>query len=350
MTQLKNRLTGIPALIIFALLCFACEKDNSDPDNNDSVIVPGEGVFIINEGNFMQGNASLGYYHISSNTMYNELFKNANDEPLGDVFHSMCIHDGLAYLVVNNSGKIEVTDPVTGIRQASINGFVSPRYFLPVADGKAYVSDLFSGMISIVDLELNAISGSISVSGWTEEMVLLNDFVWVAGPGSGYVYRINPISNMLTDSLFLGTAPTRLHIAANGHLLVLCAGGWGAQGHPRIVSVSPDSFSISAEYPLPNPDGYYSRFALSPSKDKVYVLGEDLLVATLNGSQTSFESLIPSNGSTFYGMSVSPATGWIFLSDAIDFTQKGRVMVYDEGGNLLKSVDSDINPSDFYHY
>lgn len=346
--KIRTVIVNLSLLIFFSLFCFACEKEKTE--DKDTVIIPGEGVFIVNEGNYMQGNASLGYYHIPSNSMHNELFKKANDASLGDVFYSMSIHNERAYLVVNNSGKIEVTDPQTGIREASINGFVSPRHFLPVSDSKAYVSDLFSGLISIVDLEQHAITANINVNGWTEEMLLLNDMVWVAGPGSGNIYRINPDNDQVSDSLFLGTAPTRLRIADNGQLLVLCVGGWGTEGHPRIVSISPNSFTVSAEYFLPDPDGYYGRFDLNPSKDKVYVLGEDLLVASLNGSDNSFETLISSNGSSFYGMSVSPTTGWIFLSDAIDFTQNGKIIVYDEAGNMLKSVDSAINPYDFYHY
>ena len=69
------------------------------------------GVFIIHEGNFQGGNASLSFLNYFTGIMSNGVFSSANnDVPLGDVGQSMEVHNGKGFIVVNNSGKIEVVD------------------------------------------------------------------------------------------------------------------------------------------------------------------------------------------------------------------------------------------------
>lgn len=61
------------------------------------------------------------------------------------------------YIVVNNSGKIEVCNPTNLLRVATITGFTSPRFIVPVSASKAYVSDYISNSISIVNLVNNTV-------------------------------------------------------------------------------------------------------------------------------------------------------------------------------------------------
>ncbi len=133
----------------------------------------GEGMFIINEGNFMYANASLTYYIPGSGKTENEVFIRANGINLGDVAQSMSIYGDNGYIVVNNSGVIFVIDPDTFRLKGSITGLISPRYIHFIDARKAYVTDLYQEKITIVDPQAFRISGHIPTPGHrsTEKMV-----------------------------------------------------------------------------------------------------------------------------------------------------------------------------------
>ena len=72
------------------------------PQPEESFSETGKGVFIVNEGNFNFGNASLSYYDVGSGRVENSVFSRANGMSLGDVAQSMTVHGGRGYIAVNN--------------------------------------------------------------------------------------------------------------------------------------------------------------------------------------------------------------------------------------------------------
>ena len=148
----------------------------------DVTPVPGQGLFIANEGNFQYGNASLSFYDIASGTVENEVFIRANGQKLGDVAQSMTMHDGTLWIVVNNSHVIFAVDPVTFKEKGRITGFTSPRYIHFISDEKAYVTQLWDNRIFIVNPKRYEITGYIDTgmsneTGSTEEMIGFGDYI-----------------------------------------------------------------------------------------------------------------------------------------------------------------------------
>src|SRR6478752_3181460 len=100
-------------LLVFASVLFAACDDKPIPEDDIILPPPIKGsVMIVNEGNFNSGNAGLTYLDLANDKLYEDLFQSANGRKLGDVFQSVNMLNGKAYLVVNNSQKIEVADPV----------------------------------------------------------------------------------------------------------------------------------------------------------------------------------------------------------------------------------------------
>ena len=126
----NNLLTIILCAILFA----SCQNDSISPNN-----LPGlyeNGYFVTNEGNFGTGNGSISYVSENGN-VENNIFSQINSFQLGDVVQSMNIIDEKAYIVVNNSSKIEVASIDSMNSIATIQGLISPRYIEKVTDNKA---------------------------------------------------------------------------------------------------------------------------------------------------------------------------------------------------------------------
>src|SRR5690349_18079729 len=72
------------------------------------------GLFIVNEGSFGTPNGEISFFDRTTKTITNKLFETVNNRPLGgDVVQSMLIYQDKAYIVCNNSNKVEVTDANT---------------------------------------------------------------------------------------------------------------------------------------------------------------------------------------------------------------------------------------------
>ncbi len=183
--------------IFFLLFFFSCRKDKPQQATQAVSISNRGGVYIINEGNFQFGNAKVSYYDFATGNVAEDLFQPANHAALGDVCQSISSFNNKIYLVMNNSQKIVVVNPVTFMQSAVINGFGSPRYFLPVSNNKAYVTDLYADVISIVDLNTNSISGTIPLKGWTEQLLQVYGEVFVCNKNADKLFVINAASDKI---------------------------------------------------------------------------------------------------------------------------------------------------------
>ncbi|MGB1318877.1 MAG: DUF5074 domain-containing protein, partial [Flavobacteriales bacterium] len=168
-----------------------CECPDGFSGPNCEISTFENGVFVLNEGNFNGGNASLSFYNKNTSMLSNGVFTSVNTIPLGDVAQSMEIRDGKGYIVVNNSGKIEVVNLSDLSSAGTITGLSSPRYITFISNTKAYVSDLFSGTISSFNPQTLAVSGGVSVNGQVEQMVVVDGSVIAAGAGANMVYKID---------------------------------------------------------------------------------------------------------------------------------------------------------------
>ena len=84
-------------LLAVIVLLAACS--NSDPGTEEEKFeAEGQGVFILCEGNFNAGNATLSYYDPETRKVENAVFQRANDRKLGDTGQSITLHKGTAYI------------------------------------------------------------------------------------------------------------------------------------------------------------------------------------------------------------------------------------------------------------
>ena len=189
-------------LVCLATFCFTGCKENEKPV---PVTRSTSEVFIANEGNFGWGEGTLSIYNPETKMVQHDVYKTKNGEALGNVFQSIAQWDNNFYFVLNNSGKIVVTDSNL-IKTNEITGLISPRYMYILNSDKAYVTDLYANAISVINMSDYTISKTIPFNGWSEKGVVLNNEFWCTAPQSKYVYCIDIEKDELKDSVEIGFA------------------------------------------------------------------------------------------------------------------------------------------------
>ena len=334
------------------LLLFSCKKDKLGPqciscEDNLVQNTANTDVLIINEGNFGWGNSSLTLYNKANNQLtQNVYWQQNNNTALGDVAQSMTQFNGLGYIIVNNSSKIEVVRMDNFSSVATISGFNSPRYFLPINNNKAYVTDLYSNSIQIVNLINNSISGNIAVNGWTEELLQYNDSVYVCDMTNDQLLIINPLNDALIGSVSVGESPNSLVIDKNNKIWILCSGGISST-NPKLIRFNPANRTIEQTYVFPNISQSPNNLKINAASDVLYFLNDGVFQYGISDTTLPSTAIIPSNGNIFYGLGIDPTNNDIYVADAIDYVQNGVVFRYSSSGNLIHQFNAGIIPNGF---
>jgi hypothetical protein len=340
--------------ILFIVGCEQGEPLAPDNGNND---LPGSfkpGVFIINEGNFGWGNGSVSFFDLAESKVYNHLFQKANDRVLGDVPQSMFIMDSLGFIVVNNSGKIEVVNMENFRSVNTITGLTSPRCFLPVSESVAYVSDLYSGLITQVRLDDFTITKTIETGISTEQIMKIGDELFVANwSGGNKILVIDIVEGKLVDTIDVIMEPNSMVLDKHQKLWVLCSGGFLNEEMPGIIRIDPATREKEETFRFSVLESSPSHLCINGSGDILYFLNNASLPARQGIFQMPItETEIPSeplvqSGKSFYSIGIDPESGIIYAADAIDYQQKGKVFRYLPEGALRDSFNVDIIPGSF---
>jgi YVTN family beta-propeller protein len=329
------------ALILLSLV--SCSKVPNVPPNNYTF---GGGVLILNEGNFRAGNSSLSFYSYDSLKIYNDLFYTVNNRHLGDVANSIVIKADKAYIVVNNSGKIEVVDQSTLISKATINGLNSPRNMAIINDNKAYVSSLYSDSVAIINLSNNSVDGYINLRRSSEAIIVAGNKAFISNwMGGSEIMVVNTVNNQVIDSIRVGVEPESMVLDRNGTLWVLCNGGWTRQYFAKLMTINVSTDKVEKEFLFPT-------LQASPTCLKIDGLGENLFYIDGSIKQMDIASdklpptplIIPGAGEYFYKIAINPLNGDIFVTDAVDFIQQGYVLLYKSDGTFVSKQKADIIP------
>ncbi len=339
-------------IITLTIILLSCKKDKLGPqcvsctEENTVTETTSSDVLIINEGNFGNGSGALTLYKSLTKTVLNNVFYSKNGTTIGNVAQSAYQIDNRIYTVINNSNKIEVIDANDFSSLATIVGFNSPRYFLPINSNKAYVTDLYSNSIQVVDLITNSISGNISVSGWTEELTIYNDTVYACDMTNDNLLIIDAINNTLIDSVKVGESPNSIIKDKDNNLWVLCSGGFSSTT-PKLLKFNPQTRSIAKTLTFPNIADSPGNLEINSSGDQLYYINQHVYSLNIDATSLNNSPVITNSGNTFYNIGVDPLTEEIYIADAKDYNQNGEIFRYNSAGHLLDQFEAGVIPGDF---
>ncbi len=315
------------------------------------------GLFIVNEGNFQYGNASLSYYVPEIETVQNEVFLRANGYKLGDVAQSMCIYDNKGWIVVNNSHVIFAIDLDTFKETGRIENLTSPRYIHFLSDEKAYVTQLWDNRIFIVNPKRYEIIGYIQVpdmtmeSGSTEQMVQYGKYVYCnCWSYQNRIIKIDTETDRVVGELKVGIQPTSLVMDKYNKMWTVTDGGYEGSPYgyenPALYRIDAETFEIEKMFVLEQGD-ISSEVCLNGERDKLYWINNDIWCMDVTANRVPVRPFIEYRDTKFYGLTVNPANGEVYVADAIDYRQQGVIYRYSPEGDPIDEFYVGIVPGAF---
>ena len=332
------------------VVTIACDSNNTDSGSKLT------GVFVLNEGNFGQANASITAYDPETKAVSQNQYENENGAPIGDVLYSATEIGDRLYLVVNNSNKIEVVDKesLTKIATIRITDEASPREFVGVNDNKAYVTNLFGNSVSVINLTSNEEEKTIAVGANPEGIAVVNDRAYVANSGFGNgntISVINTLADEVINTITVGDNPVSiLKEEDTDRLWIVCVGAFGDFNDPdddtpgTIYVINGTNGEIITNFEV---GGHPGDLVLDEASNVAYLINGSVMSIDMTIFEVLNASFINRN---FYalGLSTSGETQFLWGSDAKNFAQAGLAIQYDLNGVKLDSFPTGIIPGAFY--
>ena len=353
---MSGKWLNVLAVVVWATILTACM--DYGPIERESISSSGRGLFIVCEGNFMYGNASLSYYDIDSMKVQNTVFARVNGKRLGDVAQSMAVRDGRGYIVVNNSGVIYVIDPETFEWIGEIKGLLSPRYIHSLDDRKAYVTDLYSPYISVFDPLEMRITKRIPVGfadktqPSTEQMVQWDKYVFTnCWSYDDKILIIDTERDTLDGYIEVGMQPTSIVIDCNEKIWVVTDGGYEnspmGQEPGALYRIDPATRRIEQTFPFAFGESG-SELCTNGRRDTIFFIQKHVWSMNVNATEIPQQPFLENDTKNYwYGLAVDPKTSEVYLADAIDYTQSGVIYRYSPKGVLLDRFEVGIIPGAF---
>ncbi len=303
-----------------------------------------KGYFISNEGNFGTPSASVTFLDNGLKQETNEVFQRVNEKTLGDILQSITFNDDYAFLVVNNSNKVEVVNRYTFKSIATITENIKlPRYAL-VENDKLYVTNSGNNTVEVFDVNSFAYITTIEIEKTVEEIKGENDFLYVMNASFGYgntISIINAKTNTVVKAFTVGEGLNSIEIE-DGILYALHKTG--------ITKVNTSTNEVIGEILFE--DGLSNASNLEVENNFIYfVSGSKIFKYSKDVTSLANTEIIDTqvtDESWFLGYGFNVIEDKLFYTDVKGFTENSEVKVYDLDGRLLNTFTAGIGAKYVY--
>ena len=342
------KISKLLSALFAATLLFTTSCRTDDPiDEPQPKGAYENGIFLSNEGNFGSPTATVSF--ISNDLSVENKIYSANNggAVLGDVLQNIGVNGDNAYLILNNSNKIEIVNRYTFKKVATVSDQVSQPRYIAFAGNNFYVTNSSgsSKFVNVYNSTTNAFVKKIDLTSSGERIVEASGKIFVqnASFGSGNkITIINPTSNTVEKEVTVPNGNIKKTISTGGNVYTIAS----TSTDSYIYKLSPTG-AISSTTTLTgiangnNLEIDGTKFFFS-SGAKVYSM--DLSSTVI--PTTPVLTLTDNSWSALYGFSV--IDGKIYISNANGFTADSTVEIYSTAGTLLKTVTAGRGTNGFY--
>jgi YVTN family beta-propeller protein len=328
----------------------SCDDDDTNPQGKFE-----DGVLVVNEGNFQDADGTIS--HISPDGMVTQdLFGTANNGlALGDVVQSMSIDGEFAYIVVNNSNKMEVVNANTFAAQYTLKNLLLPRYFTTY-NGAGYLTEWVSysepGRVAIIDLQNHVVTESITTDFGAENIIAHEGKLYVSNNFTNTVSVIDPASKKVIKTIEVGNSPGEILIDSDNMLWVTCGGAYQANDG-ALVQLDPaksaDEAANSVLKTIELHANVSSKAAINKAKSKIfYYKGSSVYAVNTSDTEGPAAPLFTESAvSSFYGIGIDPEADILYMADSKSFAGNGTVYRYSVDGVAMDDFEVGVGPNSF---
>ena len=385
---------------LVALAIAACGKDdgpsksgtdNASTDENlaGETVTVGDykKIFVLNEGQMGANNATLDFLRFSDGKYVWNAYNQMNPElplGLGDVGNDIAVTGGEVWMVINNSGLIEVADARNERHIATIEiptprsivfegkyAYVTSWNGAVLAYGDGYSVDAANsknpkGVVYKIDIKSHKVLGNVEVGYQPEGLAVYNGNLYVANSGGissqlapayAYDYTVSIVSLSsfkLTETVEVAPNLKSVFSDGKGTIYVTTLGNY-SNVHSGLYA-----FSAAAPKSVSRVQGTgaiaYNGSVAAVNGTKVYVLGNDTefdwnakthdwYIWSVEEGTVTDEKLDLSGINPYAAFSVGSQ---LIVSDAKDYVGPGSVTMFDLTRNAkLWTVTAGVCPGHF---
>ena len=339
------------AILLIVILLSSCDTSSPVSMSGDITLLS-KGVFIVNEGGFQKSEASLSFYLPDSHKVYNNVFSKKNHRPLGDIGNDIAVYGNRIFIVVNNSNKIEVAtaDSLTSLGTLSLPDR-NPYNIAIISDSKAYVTDYLTGSVTVFNPMTLQILTEISVGKNPKGIVVYNHKIYVCNSGDysadSTVSVIDPYTDVVIKTITVGVSPNEIEYNDDGKLFVRCYGysDWSdpsndTPGQITVIDGTTDVVISGIDLPL-STFGHPGKMTIS-NNGYGYIIARDGIARFDTKTYAVTDNSFLSRQA--YSIAVDPYSQLLYIGDAKDYQQPGKLVVYDKNALVQDSVTVGIIP------
>ena len=343
-------------LLIFVFVFIACEKKDEKKEDPSSSGNFSNGVFIVNEGLFNTGTGTVSFVKRGSIDVQQKIYQKANNGiPIGNIVQSVNIIGERAFIMANNSDKVEIANKNDFNKIETLENIPYPAYIIRADENKAYISS-WDNKLLILSLENLEIAGEINTGTGPTKMLKIGSKVWVLNQGGFGIDSTVSVIDIATDQLAHTIAvyprPTGIREDMNGNIWVMCSGrgywqGGDSKGH--LICIDPYDYSLSKDIEFPVLTQHPEKLIINSSGEILfYNYPDGIYKFEISSTELETEAFIPHAG-IFYGLGYDNTDNVIYATDPLDYVQNGLVYRFEaSSGEMINSLNAGVIPGEFY--
>ncbi len=348
-----------PLLVLLSLLIVACVKDPEAPPAPQQKAY--YGLFVLNEGQWTHNNASLYFYDENQGyKVYPDVFQQVNQRPLGDVANDAIIVNDTLFIIVNTSRllyKVQLPS-LKLLATLSFPNSSSPRTMIYLAPNKAYVNSLLGSTLYVINPTTMRIQKTIPIEDYTEDMVAMNQMLWVTCGNYTYPLKNDKVAvvSTATDQVVQYIQmplenPGDIDSIAPGLAAVVCRGNYSIPERSCIAIIDVKRRTVVDTIWL-----HRYSFDMEPVGDWLYVITDSSVVRihwktkTIDYYYLRKEDLGLTSGDLLYTIRFDAEKQLFYLTHAGQGAVQGELLVLDTNKTVLYRRPTGLFPGTIFWY